>query len=64
MFERDTIEKWLDRAGSVCPISGTTLMKADLVTDKALEARITQWHIQRALSRQAQLEEEDLYDFS
>lgn len=74
VFERDTIEKWLDRAGSVCPISGTvrrlhlpscvkqrsqmrsqTLMKADLVTDKALEARITQWHIQRALSRQAQL---------
>ena len=52
-FERVTIETWLRKLGSVCPITGEPLAAADLELDEELQARICAWHIQRSLALQA-----------
>lgn len=68
IYERGTIEMWLDQQGSVCPITGSSLMKADLVTDAALKAEIMRWHIKQSMNNHsddflAVEDEEDIYDF-
>jgi hypothetical protein len=47
VFERATIELWLQTRGSVCPITLTPLEKADLYADDDLRIRIKRYHIQQ-----------------
>ena len=62
VFERESIEKWIDQAGCTCPFTGKPLQLSDLEADVKLAHEITSWHIKE----QAQENEEDelaLYDF-
>ena len=64
VFERATIELWLTSRGSVCPITGETLTKSDLISDDDLKNRIKRYHIQQTSRRRATpMPEDDLYDF-
>jgi hypothetical protein len=63
VFERATIELWLSTRGSVCPVTGEALMKADLVPADDLRNRIKRYHIEQTTRRTAAKEEDDLYDF-
>ena len=47
VFERATIELWLDTRGSICPITGNELTKGDLVVDANLQAEIVRFHIKK-----------------
>eukprot|EP00756_Hemistasia_phaeocysticola_P024398 Hpha_TRINITY_DN15948_c2_g3::TRINITY_DN15948_c2_g3_i2::g.71103::m.71103 len=62
VFERETILKWLDSAGSTCPITGKSLMKSDLEDDMGLRADIASWHIQEQVKVNDE-DEFDVYDF-
>ena len=48
VFERATIELWLSRNGSVCPLSGEPLVAADLAADDKLRRKIKLWRIKLA----------------
>jgi hypothetical protein len=65
VFERATIEVWLDTRGSICPISGDPLVVDDLVNDDALRVQISAWQIKKTNNpvRNDCGEEEDVYDF-
>jgi hypothetical protein len=76
VFERGTIEMWLDQQGQVCPITGNALSKEDLTEDRELINRISGWYIQQTLAHNDPFEsvgnlqppaggddEDDLYDF-
>ena len=53
-FERVTVEAWLRKLGSVCPLSGEPLAMADLELDHELQSKICAWHIQRSLALQTE----------
>ena len=63
VFERATIELWLNTRGAVCPITNTILEKKDLVPDDELRNRIMRYHIQQTSLRTAGSNNDDLYDF-
>ena len=70
VFEKESITHFLSPpyAHSECPLTGNALNLGDLQEDKALRDRITQWHIQKAMSRNAVCQEagdedDDIYDF-
>jgi hypothetical protein len=67
VFERSTIEVWLESRGSVCPISGNSLSKEDLVDEEELRYKISAWQIKKTsmgnVVRNEAGEEEDVYDF-
>jgi len=71
VFERGTIEYWLEEQGSVCPITGETVTADDLVVQTQLKRDIQHWHIKQSMSDKkddnmfCQLDEDDddLYDF-
>jgi len=58
VFERETIMKWLESAGSMCPISGGSLSKGDLEDDLQLRSDIASWHI----AEQCKVNDEDDFD--
>ena len=60
VFEKSTIELWLESNGQVCPITHETLTAEELTPDDELRSRIIRFQIQRS---SAPTEEEDLYDF-
>ena len=62
VFEKESIENWIDQTGSSCPFTGKPLTLQDLHADEKLMHEITSWHIRA----QAETNEEDdlaLYDF-
>eukprot|EP01065_Artemidia_motanka_P048814 TRINITY_DN796_c0_g2_i1.p1 TRINITY_DN796_c0_g2~~TRINITY_DN796_c0_g2_i1.p1 ORF type:complete len:620 (+),score=198.50 TRINITY_DN796_c0_g2_i1:222-2081(+) len=62
VFERETIMKWLESAGSTCPFTGKPMASGDLQDDLDLRAAIASWHIKESM--QANDEDEfDVYDF-
>eukprot|EP01065_Artemidia_motanka_P048815 TRINITY_DN796_c0_g2_i2.p1 TRINITY_DN796_c0_g2~~TRINITY_DN796_c0_g2_i2.p1 ORF type:complete len:612 (+),score=191.01 TRINITY_DN796_c0_g2_i2:255-2090(+) len=62
VFERETIMKWLESAGSTCPFTAKPLSRSDLEDDLDLRAAIASWHIKESM--QANDEDEfDVYDF-
>ena len=64
VFEAETIGAWLKEHGQICPMSGETLERDDLVSDEALKKRIQEHHIRTMLASQAKHDEErDMYDF-
>ena len=64
VFEAETIGAWLKEHGQICPMSGETLVRDDLVSDEALKKRIQEHHIRTMLASQAKHDEErDMYDF-
>jgi hypothetical protein len=71
IFERATIELWLERQGSVCPITGDALSIADLKAAPELKEQIMGWHIKSsmvartavAFSMDLDDDEDDLYEF-
>jgi hypothetical protein len=63
VFERSTIELWLNTRGTVCPITNSILEKKDLVPDDELRNRIMRYHIQQTSLRVADSNNDDLYDF-
>ena len=63
VFERATIELWLDTRGSVCPITNRPLDRADLEPAGDLKNRIKRFHITQTSMRIAAKQEDDLYDF-
>lgn len=54
VFERATILLWLERNGSVCPISGSVLVASDLTADAALRTKIMRRHIAKSMEKQEQ----------
>ena len=58
VFDMQTIERWINQSGQLCPITGKPLSLSDLEPDVALTAEITSWHIQE----QAQTNQEDDFD--
>jgi len=48
VYEKSTLELWVSRNGSVCPITGKALA-GELVIDKELQTAIMRWHIQQAI---------------
>jgi hypothetical protein len=44
-FERESIRKWMDEMGLVCPITGEELKPSDLVTNTKLQWEIQQWQL-------------------
>lgn len=63
VFEKSTIELWLNTRGAVCPITNTILEKKDLIPDDELRNRIMRYHIQQTSLRTAGSNNDDLYDF-
>ena len=64
VYEAETIHKWLDEHGQVCPITGVALTAEDLVVDEELKRQIQDYTIREALEKQAKLDEEsDMYAF-
>lgn len=63
VFERATIELWLQTRGSVCPITHNPLERNDLVPDDDLKNKIKRYQIQQTSLRSNATAEEDLYDF-
>jgi hypothetical protein len=51
-FERATILLWLDRNGSVCPITGAPLTANDLTPDTELRTKIMRRHIAKSMGKQ------------
>merc|ERR1712232_1380257 len=43
VFERDTLELWLKRCGSVCPITGQELRLEECPEDRATARRVAAW---------------------
>ena len=64
-FEKDAIEAWLDRHGSVCPLSGDALDRADLAVDAKLQSDIAEFRIRQSLgaAEGGAGSDDDLYDF-
>jgi hypothetical protein len=45
-YERKAILKWLDASGdNVCPVTGTTLARSNLVRNTTLAAELKQWNM-------------------
>jgi hypothetical protein len=71
LFEKATIDLWLERQGSVCPITGDAMNAADLKPDPELKEKIMQWHIKSsmvartavAFSMDVDDDDDDLYEF-
>lgn len=63
VFEKSTIELWLDTRGAVCPITNQSLSRSDLQPDDELRNRIMRYHIQQTSLRTAESNADDLYDF-
>ena len=76
VYERETIELWIDTRGQLCPLTLQPLKKSDLVPADELRNRIKRYHIQQtALRSVAQIvaasmasnsstnQDYDLYDF-
>jgi len=63
VFERATIELWLQTRGSVCPITNSPLEPSGLAPADDLRNRIKRYHIQQTSLRTAAHHEDDLYDF-
>eukprot|EP00758_Cryptobia_borreli_P016006 Tbor_TRINITY_DN6071_c1_g2::TRINITY_DN6071_c1_g2_i1::g.11485::m.11485 len=66
-FERNTIEQWIKRQGSVCPITGKSLTIEQLTPNKALQSEIMQEVIRESMKTAAKRGTDDggddLYDF-
>ena len=69
-YERDTIMLWLEKYGNTCPINKTPLQSTQLVADKELQMKITEWHIVKTMDRNKlvlgkddDFDEENLYEF-
>ena len=60
-FEKDTIEKWLKKCGSVCPVTGEKLTRDDLTHDEGMTAAIQRYTFSKALGGQ-QREEAAAYE--
>jgi len=43
LFERETLEEWLSRCGSVCPITGQPLRLEECQEDRAIEHQVVEW---------------------
>jgi len=61
MFEKATLELWLERCGSVCPVTNLALRMEDCVRDKSVERQVVEWvraekaqHKERAQARRLQ----------
>lgn len=63
VFERSTIELWLNTRGSVCPITCQALTLEQLEPANDLRSRIMRFHIQQTTMRVTPNKEDDLYDF-
>jgi hypothetical protein len=68
VYERSTIEFWLETRGAVCPITHKPLRKGELEPAAELRTKIMRFHIQKhaAMSSApaaAGGDEEDIYDF-
>ena len=71
VFEKKTIEIWMEQAGQVNPISQIILLKKDLKVDAVLQKRIMEWTMSQAIEESVEnsmsesLERnDDLYNFS
>ena len=53
VYERATIELWLEQQGSVCPMTGQPLAAEDLVADAEVTAGVRAWQVQRSLAATA-----------
>lgn len=65
VYEQDTILKWLEKNGNICPFTGKSLNKNDLKQDIDLEKEISQWQVQRLMNMNVFKadKEDDLYSF-
>jgi len=75
VFEKHTIERWIDQNGSICPITHKELLMGDLVRDEELENEMLHWKIQKSLLQntndwltssatdEEDFEEDDIYEF-
>lgn len=63
VFERSTIELWLQTRGAVCPITNGHLDRDMLEPEDDLRNRIKRYHIQQTAMRTAASGDDDLYDF-
>jgi len=43
LFEKDTLEQWLSRCGSICPVTGKPLRLENCKPDRAVERQVVQW---------------------
>jgi hypothetical protein len=43
LFERDTLEHWMQMCGSVCPLTNQPLRLEDCVPDRAIEQQVLEW---------------------
>lgn len=65
VFEKQTIELWLDTRGAICPITNEPLTISDLEPDDDLRSKIKRFHIQQTqkkIQKHSNIED-DLYDF-
>jgi hypothetical protein len=65
VFEKQTIELWLETRGAICPITNEPLSLNDLEPDDDLRSKIKRFHIQQT-QKKIQTHsniEDDLYDF-
>ena len=69
VYERNTIELWLDSHGHVCPVTGEPLEFDDLFLDEQLQDRICRWHVTKVCNSSSQGaadlfgDSEAIYDF-
>lgn len=64
VFEKATIQIWLQTRGQVCPITHQPLSLEELVPDTDLKKRIMRYHIQQTRPAiNPRVENDDLYDF-
>lgn len=52
VFERETLLLWLSKNGGLCPITRVPLDAANIIQDRELCLRISQWHISKAMAQQ------------
>lgn len=58
-FEKESILRWLEENGSICPITGKTLTAEDLKTNQEVASKL----IQRAVLDSIAQQDDDLYNF-
>lgn len=75
VFERSVIANWMERNGSICPLTGQPLSKSELREATEVRARMEKWTLEREMQRTRitpakaakdtapQVAEDDLYDF-
>lgn len=64
VFEKATIQIWLQTRGQVCPITHEALSLDELVPDTELKKRIMRYHIQQTRPTvKPRADNDDLYDF-